>query len=65
VGGATLAPQIRVGADGQIELVEESLTVTAQQREVDSFQQANDEVGSCFPLPRGASGRQCRARRGE
>jgi hypothetical protein len=42
--GGRLAPQVRLGAGGEIELVEESLTVMAQQQELDSFTRVSDAV---------------------
>jgi len=44
-GGGALAPQLRVTAGGDIEVVAEGLTVTAQQQELDTYRHVTDEVG--------------------
>lgn len=49
---AALAPQLRLTEDGNLELVQESLTVTAQATELDQYRHVSEEVrgGTLGPL---------------
>lgn len=47
VGGAVMAPQVRIGEDGQLVVDVSSLTVQAQQQEVSTFRRVDEQVRFC------------------